>query len=779
MKNLFALMASSYLASMSGFALAAPAPTPPDLPALDPAYTGKIGRTIAESSPPQPISSPLKAPKGAPNVLLIMTDDTGFGSSSVFGGPVPMPVLERLASGGLVYNQFHTTALCSPTRAALLTGRNHHSVGFGVLTELASGYPGYSARLPRSAATIGEVLRLNGYSTAWFGKNHNTPTQDVKPTGPFDRWPTGLGFEEFYGFMGGETNPLAPTLYHNTQPVDPAAGDPDYILDRDLADHATQWARLQHGVAPDKPFFLYYAPGTSHSPLTAPKAWIAKFKGRFDEGWDQMREETFQRQKAAGIIPASAELTPRPPEIPAWESMTPDERKLAARMMEVYAAALAYCDDQIGRLIDQLRESGQLDNTIVLFIAGDNGSSGEGGLYGTTNEVMTQNGVTPDVASMLPELDDIGGQMTLTQYPVPWAWAMNAPFQWSKQVASHFGGTRNGLVVNWPSRIKADGKVRSQFTSVIDIAPTLYAAIGITPPATVDGVKQKPIEGYSFTASFADATAPSLHRTQYFEIMGNRGLYKDGWMASTHPLRLPWTYAPTPSPDDYHWELYHLSKDYSQAHDLAAAQPARLKAMQDAFYIEAKKYDVLPIDARGFDRLNDMSIYRSPPRLHYTLYANPYWYEQAAWPNTKNRSWLATASVDISAGGTQGMIVGEGGRFCGWGLYMLKGRPVFLYRRSRMANDFLRLEGKPLAPGKHRIQIAFSYDGGGIGKGANVALTVDGAPAAHGHVDATVPSWISEPGTVGRDTGTPVSEEYQIPFKFEGRIEKVDFDLKP
>jgi arylsulfatase len=380
---------------------------------------------------------------------------------------------------------------------------------------------------------------------------------------------------------------------------------------------------------------------------------------------------------------------------------------------------------------------------------------------------------------MLPELDDIGGQMTLTQYPVPWAWAMNAPFQWIKQVASHFGGTRNGLVVNWPSRIKADGKVRSQFTSVIDIAPTLYEAIGITPPATVDGVKQKPIEGYSFTASFADATAPSLHRTQYFEIMGNRGLYKDGWMASTHPLRLPWTHAPTPRPDDYRWELYDLSNDYSQAHDVAAAQPARLKAMQDAFFVEAQTYDVLPIDARGFDRLTDMSIYRPSPRLHYTLYANPYWYEQSAWPNTKNRSWLATALVDISSAGTQGMIVGEGGRFCGWGLYMLRGRPVFLYRRSRMAGDFLRLEGKPLAPGKHRIEIAFTYDGGEIGKGANVALTVDGAPAAQGHVAATVPSWISEPGTVGRDTGTSVSEEYRIPFNFEGRIERVDFDLKP
>jgi arylsulfatase len=484
-----------FLVVTSGLALAAPPTQPgPVLPIPDPPFAGVVGDTVANSSAPMSPTA-IGAPKGAPNVLLIMTDDTGFGSASTFAGPIPTPTLDALAAHGLIYNQFHTTALCSPTRAALLTGRNHHSVGFGVLSELATNYPGYDARLPKSAATIGEVLRQNGFSTAWFGKNHNTPEHDLTPTGPYDRWPSGFGFEEFYGFMGGETDPWAPMLFHNHEAVERPRDDPDYILDRDLANHAVQWLRLQHSVTPDKPFLLYYAPGTTHSPLAAPKAWLAIFKGKFDQGWDKVREETFARQKAAGIIPASAELTPRPPELPAWESLTTDQKKVASRMMEVYAAALAYCDNQIGRIIQQLRESGQLDNTIIIFIEGDNGSSGEGGLTGTINEVISQNGIPPDEPQMLAEIDQIGGPMTATQYPAPWAWAMDTPFQWTKQIASHFGGTRNGLVVSWPEHIKPDGKVRGQFASVIDIAPTLYQAIGITPPSAVNGVAQKPLEG--------------------------------------------------------------------------------------------------------------------------------------------------------------------------------------------------------------------------------------------------------------------------------------------
>lgn len=767
------------LASVSGMAFArSSSQDGPVLPAPEPGYAGTLGRTIGHSSPPEPTPG-IKAPEGAPNVLLIMTDDTGFGSGSTFGGPVPMPTLDALAANGLVYNRFHTTALCSPTRAALLTGRNHHSVGFGTLAELSTGYPGYDGRLPKSAATIGGVLRQNGYSTSWFGKNHNTPPKDITPVGPFDRWPTGLGFEEFYGFMGGETDPWAPILYHNTKPVDPATGDPDYLLDRDLADRAIQWMNLQHSVSPEKPFFLYYAPGTSHSPLAAPKEWIGKFEGQFDQGWDEVRRETFDRQKAMGIIPASAELTPRPQEIPAWDSLTPDQKKIAARMMEVYAAALAYFDHQMGRLIQQLRDSGELDNTIIIFIKGDNGSAGDGDLYGSTNEVMTQNGVSQDTESMMADFDNIGGPMTLTQYPAPWAWAMDAPFQWTKQVASHFGGTRNGMIVSWPERIKADGKVRDQFASVIDIAPTLYQVIGIEPPSVVNGVKQKPIEGYSFANTFDDAEAPSEHRTQYFEMMGNRAIYKDGWMASTRPLRLPWTRTITPKPDDFEWELYDIGSDFSQAENLAAEKPEKLEEMKEVFYAEAEKYNVLPIDSRGFERLNDMKAFRPEPKRNYTLYRNPYWYESGAWPDTKNKSWSVNASVEISSGDTEGMIVGEGGRFCGWGLFMLKGKPVFVYRRTRMEGDFLRLEGaRALPPGKHEIRLTFDYDGG-YGKGGDATLLVDGEEVARGHVPNTVPAWISEPGTVGRDVGTPVSEEYTLPLSFGGEIARVDFELEP
>ncbi|WP_241772952.1 arylsulfatase [Erythrobacter sp. SG61-1L] len=779
MRTLIALAASTALASISGLALAQSAPAQrPVLPLPDKPYEGTLGRTVDQSSAPTP-NPPVKAPAGAPNVILIMTDDTGFGSAATFGGPVPMPNLEALAESGLIYNRFHTTALCSPTRAALLTGRNHHSVGFGTLSELATGYPGYSGVLPRSAATIGEVLKQNGYSTAWFGKNHNTPQSEITPTGPFDRWPTGLGFEEFYGFMGGETDPTAPILYHNTQPVDPSLGKADYFLDKDLADHAVQWMKLQHSIAPDKPFLLYYAPGTSHSPIAAPEDWIAKFHGQFDQGWDKVREETFARQKAAGIIPADTKLTARPPEIPAWDSLSADQQKVAARMMESYAAALAYCDDQIGRIFAELRKSGEMDNTIVIFIEGDNGSSGDGSLNGSTNEVMTQNGVHQDTAAMLADYDGIGTARTQTQIPAPWSWAMDAPFQWTKQVASHFGGTRNGLVVSWPARIKADGKVRSQFSSVIDIAPTLYDAIGIAAPAEVNGAVQMPLQGFSLVPTFADAGAPELHTTQYFEMMGNRAIYKDGWMASTHPLRLPWTQGKSPRPDDFQWELYDLRSDYSQASDLAAKMPAKLKEMQEAFYEEAAKYDALPIDSRGFDRLQDPKTYRPKPRTNYVLERNPFWYEGGAWPDVKNKSWTMATSITVESGAAQGMIAGQGGRFCGWGLYLIGGKPVFLYRYSHKDADATRIAGAAaLAPGKHRIELKFAYDGG-YGKGGEATIVVDGQAVASGRIAATVPAWIAEPGTIGRDVGTSLSDEYALPFSFEGEIDAVEFDLAP
>ncbi|MBT0669158.1 arylsulfatase [Novosphingobium profundi] len=772
------LMSGAAFLALAQTALAAPADGPA-LPASSPLDRGAPGPTDAQSYPPAAGSRPT-APKGAPNVLLIMTDDTGFGSASTFGGPVPTPTIDALAGQGITYNRFHTTALCAPTRAALLTGRNQHSVGFGALPEIATNYPGYDAELPKSAATIGEVLRQNGYSTAWFGKNHNTPRQEITQVGPFDRWPTGLGFEEFYGFMGGETSPFTPSLYRGTTPVDPSLNDPHYLLDRDLADHAVRWMHIQHMIAPEKPFLLYYAPGTTHAPLAAPRDWIAKFRGKFDQGWDKMRKETFRRQKALGIIPASAELTQRPSEIPSWDSMSADQKQVAARMMEVYAAALAYCDNQIGRLIESLRKSGQLQNTIVIFIEGDNGASGDGGILGSTNEVLTQNGVIQDTATMHGDLDAIGGPMTLTQIPAPWAWAMDTPFQWTKQIASHFGGTRNGLVISWPERIRHDGKVRSQFASVIDIAPTLYDAIGITPPGEVNGVTQMPLAGHSLMSSFFDAGAPSPHSTQYFEVMGNRAIYQDGWIASTHPLRLPWTHRQAPRPESFSWELYDITKDYSQAHDLAAQMPGKLAEMKAAFDAEARKFNVYPIDSRGFERLNDAKTHPAPPRLHYSLAASPDWYEQGAWPDIKNRSWSLRAAVTLSSDHAQGMIGGQGGQFGGWGVYLLKGKPVFYYRRTQAPGDSLRIVGdRALSPGPHDIKLQFDYDGGGYGKGGTASLLVDGTMVAQGHVPSTVPAWISEPGTVGHDVGTALNQDYALPFAFEGHIRSLDIDLAP
>jgi arylsulfatase A-like enzyme len=534
------------------------------LPRPEQPFKGHIGRTASDSTSDFPRA--IEAPTGAPNILLILTDDVGYGASSTFGGPIATPTMDGLAQSGLRYTQFHTTALCSPTRAALITGRNHHTAHTGVIMEFATGYPGYDSLMPKSIGTFAEVLKQHGYNTSWYGKNHNVPDWQTSEAGPFDLWPTGLGFNYFYGFIGGDTDQWHPSLVEGTKPIEPYFGKPDYILDVDLADHAIDWIRNQKASAPQRPFLAYYATGTAHAPHHAPKEWIAKFKGKFDQGWDKVREETLARQKQLGVVPADTQLTLRPKELPAWDSLSADQKRLYARMAEVYAGALAHADYNIGRVIDAIREMGELDNTLIIYIMGDNGCSGEGTLQGTTNELaVNANGVTEDLPYLLSMIDKLGGPETYNHMPSAWAWAFDSPFQWTKQVASHFGGTRNGLVISWPKRITDAGGIRTQFHHVIDIAPTIYEAVGVTAPDVLNGVKQVPIEGVSMAYTFdkANANAASTRKTQYFEMLGNRAMYSDGWIASTTPLRLPWVpFGADPNPEDFKWELYSVSNDY-------------------------------------------------------------------------------------------------------------------------------------------------------------------------------------------------------------------------
>jgi arylsulfatase len=753
------------------------------LPRPAPKFEGTIGRTTKDSKPDFP--KEVTAPDGAPNILLVMTDDVGFGASSPFGGPIDTPTLDRLAANGLRYTQFHTTALCSPTRAALLTGRNHHTNASGVIMEMGTGYPGYNSLMPKSSGTVAEVLRQNGYNTSWYGKNHNVPDWQTSQAGPFDLWPTGLGFEYFYGFLGGDTDQWHPALIENTRPVLPPSHDPDYHLDRDLADHAILWLRQTQAAAPDKPFFLYYTTGTAHAPHHAPKDWIAKFKGRFDQGWDKVREETFARQKELGIVPANTKLTPRPKEIPAWESLTADQKRLYARMMEVYAGALAHADHHIGRVVDEIERMGELDDTLVIFIQGDNGASAEGTLQGLSNEVaVAANGATEDLPFLLSMMDKLGGPESYGHYPVGWAHAMDTPFQWTKQVASHFGGTRNGLVISWPHRIRAKKEIRPQFHHVIDVVPTIYELVGITPPQVLNGAPQSPIEGASMAYSFDAPTAPSTRTTQYFEMLGNRALYHDGWMASTTPLRLPWASPPDIDPDSFQWELYHVAEDFSQADNLATANPDKLRELQDLFWAEAGRYNVLPLDATFAQRVDPAirpSLTRGRTTFEYI--AGMVRIPEGATPDLKNKSYSLTAEVEIPKGGASGVLATQGGRFGGWGLLVLEGKPVFVHALSNQAQHKYKVASKEaLAAGRHTIRFDFAYDGGGGGMGGLGTLTVDGKKAAEGRIEKTVRARFSldETFDVGLDTGTPVVEEYasQMPFKFTGTLDKFTIDLK-
>jgi arylsulfatase len=754
------------------------------LPKPEQPFEGKIGRTVKDSTPDFPKG--VTAPPNAPNVLLIITDDVGFGATSTFGGPIQTPNFQRLADNGLRYNMFHTTALCSPTRAALITGRNHHSVASGVITEFATGYPGYNSLVPKSAGSVAEVLRENGYNTSWFGKMHNVPDWMSSQAGPFDLWPSGLGFEYFYGFIGGDTDQWHPALFENTRPIE-VEMEADAPLDKNLADKAIEWAQVQHALAPGKPWLLYYATGTAHAPHHAPKEWIDKYKGQFDQGWDKVREETLARQIKAGVVPEGTQLTKRPEQIPAWDTLSPDQKRLYSRMMEVYAGALSYADDQIGRIIDALEESGQLDNTLVIFIMGDNGASAEGTQQGTTNEVATAaNGVKESQEFLLSMIDELGGPLTYNHYPVGWAHAMDSPMQWTKQVASHFGGTRNGMVISWPARIKNTGGVRPQFSHVIDIVPTIYEAANITPPTMMDGVEQKPIEGVSLIYTFDAPDAPTQHGTQYFELVGNRAIYKDGWMASTTPLRLPWvTVGEEPNPDDFKWELYNVSEDFSQSNNLAEKNPEKLKELQEAFDAEAKKYNVYPLDS-SFASRADPAIRPSLTRgrTEFTYHTGAIRIPEGSAPDFKNKSWAVAAEVAIPEGGANGVLATMGGRFGGWALLIQDGKPEFVYALSNQPEHKFRIASdKPLPAGNHVVRFSFKYDGGGLGKGAAGTLYVDGKEVAQGKIPQTIGVRFSldETFDVGEDTGTPVVEDYvdKMPFEFTGDLKKFMVVLEP
>lgn len=751
------------------------------LPKPEPTFQGKIGRTTKDSVKDFPKA--VQAPKDAPNILVILTDDVGFGASSTFGGPIPTPTMDRLAKNGLRYNHFHTTALCSPTRAALLSGRNHHTAATGVIMEAGTGFPGYNTLMPKSAGTFAEILKQNGYNTSWFGKNHNVPDWQSSAAGPFDLWPTGLGFEHFYGFIGGDTSQWNPAITEGTKPIEPPHGAKDYFFDKDMADKAINWIRMQHATAPKKPFLVYYAPGTAHAPHHAPKEWIDKFKGKFDQGWDKVREETFARQKGAGLVPADTKLSERSAGIPAWDSLNADQKKVYAHMMEVYCAALAHCDHQMGRVLEAIEAQGELDNTLVFYIQGDNGASSEGGLSGLLNEMTFFNAIPEDFKEVFRRMDELGGPNTFNHYPVGWAHSMNTPFQWAKQVSSHFGGTRNGLVISWPAQIKDRGGVRTQFHHVIDIMPTILDAAGVSAPTSINGVPQKPVEGVSMVYSFQDANAASKRTTQYFEMLGNRAIYHEGWVAATTPPTPPWSSTGGKlAVLDYQWELYNITDDFSQANNLAGKEPSKLKELQELFWVEAEKYNVLPIDNSKVERL-DVSNRPSltEGRDTFTYYPGIVRIPEGAAPDIKNKSWRIEAEVVVPKGGAEGIILTHGGRFAGYAFYLIESKPVFCYNLAGVARYYVRGEEK-LNPGSHNIAFNYKHDGG-LGKGGAGSIEVDGRAVGAARIERTLPFRMSLDETLdcGEDTGTPVTEEYLevMPFKFNGEIKQAVIELVP
>jgi arylsulfatase A-like enzyme len=732
-------------------------------------------------APAPPPRFQVKAPDGAPNVLIVLIDDMGFGQSEAFGGPIHMPTVERLANEGLRYNNFHTTALCSPTRAALLSGRNHHTNNMGSITETATAYPGNTGQRPNSVAPLALMLRYNGYSTAAFGKNHETAAWEVSPSGPTDRWPTRSGFDKFYGFMGGETNQWAPAIYEDMTRIE-VPKDPNYHFMSDMTNHAIDWMRSVKALTPEKPFFIYFAPGATHAPHHVSREWIEKYKGKFDQGWDKLREETLARQIKLGVVPEGTKLAPKPEAIKDWDTLSADEKKLFTRQMEVFAAYGEYADTEIGRLVNAIGEMGQLDNTVIFYIVGDNGASAEGGMSGMFNEMTYFNGIQETVADVLKHYDELGGPNTNAHYAAGWAVAGDTPFMWTKQVASSYGGTRNGVVVHWPKFIKARNEVRSQWHHVIDIAPTILDAAGLPQPKIVDGLTQTPIEGVSMLKSFNDVHAPENHLTQYFEIFGNRAIYHEGWFAGT-VHRAAWEMTPRATLQNDKWELYDTRNDFSLANDLAKQNPAKLKEMQALFMKEAEKYHVLPIDDRTIERVNASLVGRPDlmaGRTSLSVYEGMIGMSENVFINTKNRNHTVTAQVMVPNGGANGVIIAQAGRFGGWSLYLKDGKPTYTY-------NFLGLQRfdiaatKSVPSGKATIRYEFTYDGGGLGKGGVGRIIVNGEKVAEGRIEHTQAMMFSaDEGTdVGEDGETPVTENYGIaaPYQFTGKIEKITIDL--
>jgi len=744
-----------------------------------------VGLTTYDAKDPEatfPPIEPLRPPESAPNVLIVLIDDVGFGASSAFGGPVRTPNAERLAANGLKFNRFHTTALCSPTRQALLTGRNHHTVGMGGITEIATSAPGYNSIRPNTCAPLAETLKLNGYSTAQFGKCHEVPVWETSPMGPFHAWPTGSGFEYFYGFIGGEAHQYYPAIYEGTVPVEPEkTPEEGYHFMEDMTDKAIAWIHQQKALMPDKPFFAYFAPGATHAPHHVAPEWADKYKGEFDDGWDALRERTFAKQKELGVIPADAELTARHDEITAWDDMPENLKPVLRRQMEVYAGFFEFTDYHVGRLLDAIESLGILEDTLVYYIIGDNGASAEGTMNGTYNEMINFNGAaaleTPEF--MIERLDDFGGPDSYNHFSVGWAHAMCAPYQWTKQVASHWGGTRNGTIVHWPKAIKARGEVRSQFTHVIDVAPTVLEAAGLPQPTFVNGVQQKPIEGVSMAYAFDDSEAAERHTTQYFEMFCNRGIYHEGWTAVTRHST-PWLLGETQPLDDDVWELYDTNTDWTQAKDLAKEQPAKLRELQRLFLIEAAKYNVLPLDDRRFERFIPELAGR--PALikgdRQLLFGGMGRLSESSVVNIKNKSHAVTAEIVVPDGGAEGVLVAQGGSIGGWSLYLKKGKPRYCYNLLGIERFYVDAD-QAVPAGKHQVRMEFDYEGPGLGKGGTATLYLDGVEVGSGEVAATAAAVFSADDTcdVGRENGALVADDYPVPNTFTGEINWVEIDI--
>lgn len=733
-----------------------------------------------------PVRSRVSPPAGAPNVLLVLVDDMGFGASSAFGGPCQMPTAERLAQGGLTYTRFHTTAICAPTRVSLLTGRNHHGAGMGTVPEMATSWPGYDCIRPDSMATLPQTLSSNGYLTGAFGKMHQTPMWEVGETGPFDRWPLNEGFDRFYGFIGAETNHFTPALIDGFTPIaPPRTPEEGYHLSEDLVDQAAAWIENVSHLEPDRPWFNYLSFGACHDPFHVPESWRGRYRGRFEHGWHAQREQTLERQKAMGLVPQDATLPAFDPDVPDWNDLTDDQRTVSERLMELYAEFAEHMDVQVGRLLDRIEQLGQLDNTLVIYVVGDNGAATEAGLYGSANMVGNLNAIPSTTQDIMDQLDDLGGPDTYPHYPVGWALAMNTPYQQSKKYASHYGGTRNGMIVQWPERITDAGGIRHQWHHCVDVTPTILEAAGIPAPTSVDGVEQAPMDGTAFNYTFDDAEASDRHLTQYFEIHGSRGIHHDGWTASTLHNQMPWARPrrePTPFDEDV-WELYHTDADWTQARDVADQYPEKLEELKQLFLVEAEKNQVLPLD----DRLRERLVPSAAPRpdllagrRSIVLKPSMQGLREGVAPDVKNTSFALTADVSVGEDAANGVLIAQGGRFAGWSVYLIDGVPVYCYNLCG-THTYVR-GSEPLSPGDHRIEVRFDYDGAGPGKGGEADLMVDGTSVGTGRIERTIAFQFSidETMDIGRDRGTPVTPEYSaLPAQnaFTATLHEVRIDL--